>query len=417
MARRNLVATLRRILAGQGITSHVRDGNVVEFTVAGDYGVYPVAGLVSENRIIAFYATAGVRAPEGSVGDVVLWAVQANDDLLLGNFEVDPDDGTVRYKTSLDAKELTVETLEKVLPDLWRLGAAMLDLHLHDLVQVMLGTRGVEGGDEGSDEEDDDDEGDVDEEGDAQPDEREDDGEMASGSGSDDDAEAVLAEFTEDLYDALFHVVADRYGDDVAHSIEGALDGLAALFGERVLDEATPDADIQYGVEGDDAEAVLSLSADGVPPLRFRFQPEQLRALLARDEHGIDLYYHATAPVARRVLERGFLNQVHEVVLEHSRTAEGFPDRVNDKRRTRRVLLTDAPLPLDDRTSGGSVLRVRWEGDAARLGRYEWVQTAYTEGDDGTWEAVVERPPIRRFLIPAAVLNKAVAEGVVRVSG
>ncbi|MGE0706971.1 MAG: YbjN domain-containing protein [Planctomycetota bacterium] len=57
-----------------------------------------------EREIFVFYAVAPVKVPEEQRHDVALFTTRANYGMRIGNFELDLDDGELRYKTSVDVE-------------------------------------------------------------------------------------------------------------------------------------------------------------------------------------------------------------------------------------------------------------------------------------------------------------------------
>jgi len=93
-----------------------------------------------EQQQIVFYAIFPVRAPENRMADVAEFIVRANYGMIIGNFEMDYSDGEIRYKTSVDVEDVTVEdalvrhliyanvmTMDKYFPGLMRVLYAGID--------------------------------------------------------------------------------------------------------------------------------------------------------------------------------------------------------------------------------------------------------------------------------------------------
>ena len=59
-----------------------------------------------EQEQFVFYAVAGIKAPEQARSEIADFITRANYGLILGNFELDFNDGEIRYKTSFDAEGL-----------------------------------------------------------------------------------------------------------------------------------------------------------------------------------------------------------------------------------------------------------------------------------------------------------------------
>lgn len=83
------------------------------------------------------YTVFPVRAPEGKRDDVAAFITRANYGLILGNFELDFDDGEIRYKvtTVCGQAELTTPIVERTFD----MGFCMFDRYGEGLLQVLYG--------------------------------------------------------------------------------------------------------------------------------------------------------------------------------------------------------------------------------------------------------------------------------------
>ena len=72
---------------------------------------------VEEDQQFVFYSIAPVRADEEHRAAVAEYLARANWGLVLGNFEMDFDEGSIRYKTSIDVEgaALTGELIRHVV--------------------------------------------------------------------------------------------------------------------------------------------------------------------------------------------------------------------------------------------------------------------------------------------------------------
>lgn len=79
------------------------DAPILQLEFEGDNGAWTCyAEAWEEPEQVAFYSVCPVSVPErqrSAVGELVC---RANAGLVIGNFELDFDDGEIRYKTSLD---------------------------------------------------------------------------------------------------------------------------------------------------------------------------------------------------------------------------------------------------------------------------------------------------------------------------
>lgn len=93
-----------------------------------------------EQQQIVFYSVFPVRVPGERMADVAEFIIRANYGMIIGNFEMDYNDGEIRYKTSVDVEDVTVEdalvrhliyanvlTMDKYFPGLMRVLYAGID--------------------------------------------------------------------------------------------------------------------------------------------------------------------------------------------------------------------------------------------------------------------------------------------------
>ena len=62
----------------------------------------------TEQDQFVFYSVFPVRAPENRIPDVAEFVNRANYGMIIGNFELDYNDGEIRYKTSVDVEEVDI---------------------------------------------------------------------------------------------------------------------------------------------------------------------------------------------------------------------------------------------------------------------------------------------------------------------
>lgn len=71
-------------------------------TQNGEFKCYAQAD--DEKSQFIFYSVAPVNAPEEKLAEFAEFFTRANYGLVIGNFEMDYDDGEIRYKTSIDVE-------------------------------------------------------------------------------------------------------------------------------------------------------------------------------------------------------------------------------------------------------------------------------------------------------------------------
>ena len=88
-------------------------------------------------RQMVFYSICPLRAPDGKRMLMAEFLTRANYGLILGNFELDLDDGEIRYKTSLDAEstELTSDMIRNAV----YANVLMMDKYLPGVLSILGG--------------------------------------------------------------------------------------------------------------------------------------------------------------------------------------------------------------------------------------------------------------------------------------
>lgn len=95
------------------------------------------AEVREEYEQFAFFSVCPVNAPEGKRMAMAEFLVRANYGLVIGNFEMDFDDGEIRYKTSLDVRgdELSVSLVKNAV----YMNVLMMDRYLPGIMAVLYG--------------------------------------------------------------------------------------------------------------------------------------------------------------------------------------------------------------------------------------------------------------------------------------
>ena len=94
-------------LAEDGWSPEVVPGEaIVRLRARGESGEWDAFGQVrEEDQQVIVYAECPVTAPSERRAEVMEFITRANFGLAIGNFELDLNDGEIRYRTSLDVKE------------------------------------------------------------------------------------------------------------------------------------------------------------------------------------------------------------------------------------------------------------------------------------------------------------------------
>jgi hypothetical protein len=131
--------TLGRFLEAEGWhPRQLEDTPIYQMSFAGEHG--PITCYVQvrvEEEILLCYAVAPVQVEEALRPAVAEFVARANYGLWIGNFEMDWDDGEVRYKSSLDFEgvALTSELIRNTISP----AVQMMVCYLPGLVGVMDG--------------------------------------------------------------------------------------------------------------------------------------------------------------------------------------------------------------------------------------------------------------------------------------
>lgn len=119
------------------------DATVLKTAFQGDNGRWVCAIVVREGEgQILFYSLLPEATPEDRLPAMYEAVARANEDLMLGNFEVASDDGTLRFKTSIDVggQDLTPDLMRPVV----LANVITTDQHLPALTAVQQGVPPVE---------------------------------------------------------------------------------------------------------------------------------------------------------------------------------------------------------------------------------------------------------------------------------
>ncbi|PRQ04238.1 hypothetical protein ENSA5_09480 [Enhygromyxa salina] len=135
-----LFDALERYFEDDDWHSERRDETTLEFRV--DYGEGREWGClalaIEDAEQFLFYSVLLERAPEDRRAELGEFVIRANYGLQVGNFELDLDDGEVRFKTSIDVEGTSLDH------QLWR---NLVDLNLMMMGVYYDGLMAVIGGD------------------------------------------------------------------------------------------------------------------------------------------------------------------------------------------------------------------------------------------------------------------------------
>ena len=106
----------------------------------GRSGSWQCFAIVDEEKHwLRFYSILPVHVPEDKRSDIIDFMTRANYGLMLGNYEMDLNDGEVRFKTSIDAEggELTKPMIDNLL----RSNLISMDRYFPGLMAVLYSDR------------------------------------------------------------------------------------------------------------------------------------------------------------------------------------------------------------------------------------------------------------------------------------
>ncbi|MGF1505804.1 MAG: YbjN domain-containing protein [Anaerolineae bacterium] len=108
--------------------------------ISGRNGHFTCYARVREEEYqVIFYAVCPVNAPENKRHGISEFISRANFGLVIGNFEMDFDNGEIRYKTSIDVEggELTPPLMRNMV----LVTISMMDRYLPGILHVIYGNK------------------------------------------------------------------------------------------------------------------------------------------------------------------------------------------------------------------------------------------------------------------------------------
>ncbi len=118
-------------------TKH-EDRPILSMAFSGKNGTWTCYARVEEEKyIFLYYSYCPVKVPEDKRLIMADFLTRANYGLYIGNFEMDFNDGEVRYKTSIDVEgtELNTALITRVVYD----NLAVMDRYLPGIMSVVFG--------------------------------------------------------------------------------------------------------------------------------------------------------------------------------------------------------------------------------------------------------------------------------------
>jgi hypothetical protein len=135
-----IFAALLKFLRRDGWKFTVLKEGIAVLSFRGTAGTWQCFTCVDEAKgWLSFFSIFPANVPSAKRSDVAEYLTRANYGLVIGNFEMDYDDGEVRFKTSIDVEggELTSVMVENVV----RTNLVLMDRYFPGLMGVLYGDR------------------------------------------------------------------------------------------------------------------------------------------------------------------------------------------------------------------------------------------------------------------------------------
>ncbi|MCD4786092.1 MAG: YbjN domain-containing protein [Candidatus Eremiobacteraeota bacterium] len=134
-----MIEIVKKFLEEEKFKYEVDDDNqIITLFLSGNTGSWMgLANVNQENNQLIFYSVIPSRVPKESRAPVMEFITRANYNLLIGNFEMDMEDGEVRFKTSIDVSgdNLSIALVKNMI----YFNFIAIDRHLESLMKVMYG--------------------------------------------------------------------------------------------------------------------------------------------------------------------------------------------------------------------------------------------------------------------------------------
>ncbi len=132
-----LMEAITAFLKQDGWPYEMADGDAVARVVfQGDNAQFTCYAQTREDvEQFVFYSICPINVPENKRQEIAEFITRANYDMVLGNYEMDYNDGELRFKTSIDVEgsELTPELIKPVLYS----NVLMMDQYLPGIMSVI----------------------------------------------------------------------------------------------------------------------------------------------------------------------------------------------------------------------------------------------------------------------------------------
>ena len=123
--------------------TQVEGKNVLLFGIGGKNGNFQcIADLIDEDSRLIFFSVCGANTPESKRQDMLQLLNDLNYKLFFGNFEMDLQDGEVRFRTSISFKHFEVN--QDLIQEIIMSNIVTMDKSLASIVGLMFGEISVQ---------------------------------------------------------------------------------------------------------------------------------------------------------------------------------------------------------------------------------------------------------------------------------
>ncbi|MEM9805854.1 MAG: YbjN domain-containing protein [Cyanobacteria bacterium P01_D01_bin.56] len=110
--------------------------SVLRLQHTGEHGKWECYAKTQEdNQVFLFYSIPDLKAPKDKLLDVADYICRVNYGLVMGNLEIDFEDGEIRYKTSIDVEGDTLSF--ELIRNMVYANVSLMDLYLPGLVAII----------------------------------------------------------------------------------------------------------------------------------------------------------------------------------------------------------------------------------------------------------------------------------------
>lgn len=133
------IDTIKDFLKGRGWQiTQVEDKNIILFGIQGKNGNFQcVVDLIEADHRLIFFSVYGANTPPEKRQKMLQLLNAFNYKLFFGNFEMDPDDGGVRFRMSISYRH--IELSQKIVEEVVMTSIIIMDGSLPSIEGIMFG--------------------------------------------------------------------------------------------------------------------------------------------------------------------------------------------------------------------------------------------------------------------------------------